>query len=120
MTVIKSYCNQVYNTELTDCNLSMDEQKLIEAIERLKISQKVALEKRKCIIFLKNYKDAPPMTCNVPNINTKEKQSIKPVIKEITKVVQCKAICMNGKQCSSKAKYGEFCGRHKPKPVKTS
>lgn len=110
------YCHRVYNTESSRCNMTADDMKLAAAVERLRAGYKDALEKRKCVVFIKNFEDAPPCDNSRFNFVASAKKEVKSaIVKPAAKidVAVCKATKMDGKPCTAKAKPGcEFCGRH--------
>ena len=92
-------------------NIYFEDIALIRAIKKLKESQKEALEKRKCVIFLKNISDIKTQPCETKKHTSviKDKKQQPPDVE----IVYCKATKMNGEKCTAKAKPNcLFCGRH--------
>jgi len=86
--------------------LSNYDNKLINAIFKLRNGYGEELKKRKCSVFLKE-----PIIVSVfdkKNKNEKNENKVNSII--------CEAVQMNGNNCKAKAKHGEkFCGRHSKK-----
>ena len=93
------YATRSYGKKSSVEQLSDWDFKLIESINKMRISNKEALTKRKCIVFLED----PPEQIIVKPRNVDEKKTI----------LLCSATKMDGQTCGAKAKPGKcFCGRH--------
>ena len=109
--ITADYCTR---NNVTNENLSVEDQKVINVIFKVKQSYATQLEKRKCSILL----EKPPQSYETKTETTLE---VKPKVQKTSQpekesVTICKAITMKGTPCKSKAKPGcEYCGKHLPK-----
>ena len=100
-----------YNMTTNNGILTEEDQRLMNAIFNLRKNYEIELDKRKCTVQIDPSELKQNPTIIIHKETPKEKQSKKSVEFECI----CQAVKMDGSPCTSKAKFGNFCGRHKEK-----
>lgn len=107
-----------YNLTVNNEEMSSEDKRLVLAIQNLKANYKTELDKRKCTVMIEpsQIKQLPSIIVSTSRSKNKEnKKENKNEKKEIQLTCTCQAVKMDGSSCTAKAKFGNYCGRHKEK-----